>query len=96
MASTKSTSSDDKKSTAKKTTAKKVTAALSADKPAKKPAKTASPRKKAAGPTVITSEDRIKMIEVAAYYLAEKHGFGHDPQDYWLQAEQEVDAALNA
>lgn len=93
MASTKSTPSDDQATVSKKTTRSKKASPLTAE---AAPAKKTTPRKKAAKATVITSEDRIKRIEVAAYYLAEKHGFGHAPQDYWLQAEQEVDAALNA
>lgn len=73
--------------------------------PAKKPAtkttsatasKPTAPRKKTVKPTVITSSDRFKMIEVAAYYIAEKNGFGHDHLHHWLQAEQEIDAKLNA
>ena len=36
------------------------------------------------------------MIVVAAYYIAEKKGFGHNHMDYWLEAEQEINAKLNA
>jgi len=85
MAATKATESP-----AKKTTAAKKAA------PKEKTSKPASTRKKTAKPAIITSEDRYKMIEVAAYYIAEKSGFGHNHMDYWLQAEQEVDAKLNA
>ena len=42
------------------------------------------------GPAV----ERQKMIEVAAYVLAEKNGFQGDAQKYWLQAEKDVDAKL--
>ena len=38
--------------------------------------------------------ERQKMIEVAAYVLAEKNGFKGDAQQYWLQAEKNVDAKL--
>lgn len=86
MASTKATESTAKKTTAKKAAAKTV----------EKAAKPASTRKKSLKPAIITSDERYKMIEVAAYYIAEKNGFGHDHQHYWLQAEQEIDAKLNA
>ncbi len=86
--------------TSKKTTAKKAVPAIVAEKPVKKTTKSASTTKtttrKKAKSVVITSEDRIKMIEVAAYYIAEKHGFGSNHLDHWLQAEQQVDATLNA
>lgn len=82
-------------SASKKTTTKKVTAKVTEAKPEKMAAKTTK-RKKSTAPTVTTSEDRIKMIEVAAYYIAEKNGFGENHMDYWLQAEQEVDAKLTA
>lgn len=85
MASTKTT-----ESTAKKTTAKKAAA-----KPAEKATKPAA-RKKSLKPAIITSDERYHMIEVAAYYIAEKNGFGHDHMHYWLQAEQEINAKLNA
>jgi hypothetical protein len=32
------------------------------------------------------------MIEVAAYYIAEKHHFSGNTADYWIQAEQEINA----
>lgn len=76
---------------AKKTSAKKV--APKTDAP---PKKSASPRKKSVKPTIITSEERYQMIEVAAYYIAEKNGFGDNHMDYWLEAEKEVDLKLNA
>jgi hypothetical protein len=39
----------------------------------------------------ITPEERQKMIEVAAYRLAEKKGFQGDPAKYWAEAEKMVD-----
>ena len=41
--------------------------------------------------------NRARMIEEAAYYLAERRGFapGHEQQD-WLEAEREIDAALES
>jgi hypothetical protein len=41
--------------------------------------------------------DRQEMIAVAAYYRAEHRGFdGGDPVADWLDAEAEIDAALNS
>ena len=41
-----------------------------------------------------SAEERFKMIEQAAYFRAEKHGFQVDPQANWVAAEKEVDAIL--
>ncbi|MDP8567261.1 DUF2934 domain-containing protein [Methylophilus aquaticus] len=77
--------------TGKKTSpAKKAAAKTAAPK-----AKSAATRKKAAKPSVMTSEERYKMIETAAYYIAEKNGFNTNHMDHWLAAELEVDAKLN-
>jgi len=94
MASSKTTDAPAKKST----TAKKAAAPKTASKKTvlDKAAKQATSRKKTAKPAIITSEERYKMIEVAAYYIAEKKGFGHQHMDYWLEAEQEINAKLNA
>lgn len=35
----------------------------------------------------VSPEHRYRMIEVAAYYLAEKDGFAGSPVDYWIAAE---------
>lgn len=35
----------------------------------------------------VSAEHRYRMIEVAAYYLAEKDGFAGNPVDYWIAAE---------
>ncbi|AKR43647.1 DUF2934 domain-containing protein [Methylophilus sp. TWE2] len=88
MATSKTSDTSAKKSTAAKKAAPKTTVS--------KTAKPAATRKKTAKPTITTSEDRYKMIEVAAYYIAEKNGFGHDHLNYWLQAEKQIDHQLNA
>jgi hypothetical protein len=77
------------KATATKATATKATkkAATTA---AKKTAAPASRKRK----TTITPEQRFVLIQEAAYYIAEKDGFGGDPCLYWLQAEQKVAADL--
>lgn len=58
---------------------------------ARKPKKAATP-----APIQVTPEERQKMIELAAYYRAEKVGFTGDPHEHWVAAEKEVDAMLKA
>ena len=75
--------------------AKSKKSVAAAAKPARKA--TAKPAAKPAVATakaVVTPEQRQRMIEVSAYYLAEKDGFLGDGQKYWLQAERDVDAKL--
>lgn len=88
MATTKTTETTGKKASPAKKAAAKTAAP-------KTVSKSATPRKKAAKSSVITSEERYKMIETAAYYIAEKNGFSTNNMDHWLAAEQEVDAKLN-
>jgi len=38
-----------------------------------------------------TAEERIDMIEVAAYHLAERSGFRSSPHDCWAAAEEQID-----
>ena len=68
---------------AKETTAKKV---------AKKSTSTSKPQTQSIS---ITSEERTKMIAIAAYHKAENRGFapGGELQD-WAEAEQEIDVLL--
>jgi Protein of unknown function (DUF2934) len=42
----------------------------------------------------ISGFERYKMIEVAAYYMAEKNGFAGYSVDYWAAAEKEIDKKL--
>ena len=61
-------------------------------KPRSTPAKSAVPRKKAVTAHVPPSQEMInKMIEEAAYFLAEKRHFapGFEEQD-WMQAKQQI------
>lgn len=88
MATTKTTETTGKKTSP----AKKAAAKTAAPKTA---AKSATPRKKTTKSSVITSEERYRMIETAAYYIAEKNGFSTNNMDHWLAAEQEVDTKLN-
>lgn len=56
--------------------------------------KVAAPKKAAAKPAAkktkagsTSPEHRYRMIEVAAYYLAEKDNFAGSPVEYWIAAE---------
>ena len=87
--------------TAKKASEEKAKPKKVAAKPADKVKKTAA-KPKASTITKKTStaktakagapEQRYRMIEVAAYYIAEKHGFAGNAADYWVQAEIEINA----
>ena len=76
-----------KKSPAKKAAPK----AVAAKKPAAKAAPKAvvAPKKPAPSP-----EQRYKMIEEAAYYIAERHGFSGDSAFFWATADAEINAKL--
>lgn len=80
-ASTAKAAAKPKATTAKKeaTTTKKAatTKATTAKKPTAKKTKAATS----------DLEQRYRLIEVAAYYLAEKDGFAGSPVDYWIAAE---------
>ncbi|MGI9259429.1 MAG: DUF2934 domain-containing protein [Gammaproteobacteria bacterium] len=68
-----------------------TTAAAKTEKPARK----ATRKSKAKSPSV-TEEQRIQMIEEAAYFKAEQRGFEDgDPVADWLTSEQEVDGILS-
>lgn len=46
-------------------------------------------------PTVITSEERHRLIAEAAYLLAEKRGFqGGNPQQDWYEAAAQIDQMI--
>jgi hypothetical protein len=42
----------------------------------------------------VTDEQRRQMIAEAAYFRAEKRGFGVDPLADWIEAEVEIDARV--
>jgi hypothetical protein len=82
---------------------KKAATAKTAAKPKASPAKTATAAKKttvaktkakpAAKKTKATPADlqqHYKMVEVAAYYIAERNGFAGNPVDYWIAAELQI------
>lgn len=75
--------SEKKPTTAKKTAEKKTTAK-----------KAAAPKKTTTKARKIGAEERYRMIEVAAYYLAENNNFQGTTLDYWVAAEMQVDTML--
>ncbi|MFH2133677.1 MAG: DUF2934 domain-containing protein [Pseudomonadota bacterium] len=97
-----------KKTAAAKPAAKKVAAPKAA---AKKPAaakkvaaakpavKAAAPKKAAAKKTaakyVPSPEQRYRMVQDAAYFLAEKNGFAGGAMDYWIAAEVQIESMLS-
>ncbi|WP_047533874.1 DUF2934 domain-containing protein [Methylotenera sp. N17] len=91
--------------TAKKVSEEKTKPKKAAAKPADKVKKAVAAKPKATAATKKTSSassstkakkigdaERYRMIEVAAYYIAEKHHFSGNTADYWIQAEQEINA----
>ncbi len=58
-----------------------------------KPAPAPAPAPKAA-PKSISKDDFFRMVEQAAYYVAEKNGFQGDSAQHWQDAEAEVRADL--
>ncbi len=97
-----------KKSLVKKPAAKK--AAIAEPKKAKAPAvkkppekkipekKTPAIRVKPATPdktvTRPTPEERYRMVETAAYFIAEQHGFQGRSDEHWAAAERQIAAKL--
>ncbi len=63
--------------------------------PAKKtPVKKAAPVVDQKPKAVLTPEERYQRVQTEAYYLAEREGFGGDPQAYWAAAEAKVASEL--
>lgn len=66
------------------------------DESAPPPARKRAVRKTAAV-SAIDEVERYRMIERAAYFIAERHGFtGNSAFDDWIQAEREIDAQIAA
>ena len=96
-----------KKATGKATTAKTPAAvkpATTVRKPAEKTVKPVVPEKKAAAPAKATPaktpaaptpEQRYRMVQDAAYFIAEKNGFKAGSMDYWIAAEAEIAVLLS-
>lgn len=93
MATTKTVESSSKKTTPAKKAAPKAATPKTAKPATAKPATT---RKRTVKTPIITSDERYRMIEVTAYYIAERSGFGDNHLDHWLAAEKEIDSQLNA
>lgn len=84
------------------------TAATKSSKPAKatvakaKPAAAKSPAKKTTavksngGARKISAEERYRMTEVAAYFVAEHNSFAGNPVDFWIAAEAQISSMLKA
>ncbi len=100
MATTKAAPAPKKTTTTPKATTVKKPAAVKAvpvkkaavaKKPVaeKKPVakKTAAPKAK---PSKISPEERYRMVEVAAYFMAERNGFKGSPVEYWTAAEAQI------
>lgn len=78
------------KPVAEKTTKTKST---STDTPSATTKKTAVKKASSQAKSATASPaERYRMIEIAAYYIAEKHEFAGSATDYWIQAEIEINA----
>jgi hypothetical protein len=86
-----------KKPAAKKPAAKKPAAKKAAPKkaPAKKAAKKVVKKAAAGKPNKISAEERYRMVEVAAYFLAERNKFAGSPIGYWTAAEAQIKKMLS-
>jgi len=83
----------EKKPAAAKAAPIKKTAAKPAA--AKKPAAKKPAAAKATKSRKIGGEERYRMIEVAAYFLAERNGFKGNPVEYWTAAEVQISKLLS-
>lgn len=92
MATKKKTSTTKVPTTSQVTAQKKAPVAKKSA--AAKPKKTVAKKAPAATAGRPSPEERYRMIEQAAYYLAEKQGFKADPLATWIQAEREINARL--
>lgn len=59
-----------------------------------KPAAAKKPAAKAAKTTVLSDEQRYRMVAEAAYYRAEKNQFKSDPLRDWIDAENDISKLL--
>lgn len=100
-ASTAAKAAASAKPAAAKTAEKKPAAAKAAKAPAKEavaaaPKRPAAKRAKAAAVNSAPNpEQRYCMVAEAAYFRAERQGFLGDPIQDWIEAEAEIEAALN-
>lgn len=104
MATPKSTTAktpaNPKTTTSKAVTAKAVAKPATAKKTTTATSKKASTSKAKLGDglskttTKISPEERYRMVEVAAYFLAERNGFAGSPVEYWSTAEAQISKLL--
>ena len=80
---TSATAVSEKKTPATRSTATKQTAVADSEKPR-------STRRKTTVPARPSPEERYRMVQAAAYFIAEKEDFQGNSVDYWLRAEQEI------
>lgn len=83
MATTKTAAAPKKATAPKAAVAKKPLAVKAAPAAKKATAKVSKPNK-------ISNEERYRMVEVAAYFLAERNGFKGSPVEYWTTAEAQI------
>ena len=79
----------------KKSPAKKAAPKAAAEKKTVAKAAPVAPKAPAAKKPEVTPEQRYKMVQDAAYFIAERHGFNGDSTYFWSLAEAEVSARLN-
>ncbi len=73
-------------------TAKKTTEAAAPAVKKAAPRKAAAPKsKKVAKPS---PEERYRMVEMAAYFIAERHGFQGNSIEHWGEAERQISVML--
>jgi hypothetical protein len=77
-----------KKATSKPAATKTKAAVASKAKPVKKVSKTASAK--------IGAAERYKMVETAAYFIAERNNFAGSSADCWIAAEVQIKKMLKA
>lgn len=80
---------EDKKP-ARKSAAKSTNGSSTAE---KKPGRRAA-AKAAPGRPQMSAEERYRMVEVAAYYIAERDRFAGSPVEYWAEAEAQISGML--
>ena len=90
----KPTSKTVDKKTVKKAPSTKAAAPKKAVAKKVAPKKTAVKKVSTKKTSAMSGFERYKMIEVAAYYIAEKNGFAGSSTDYWAAAEKEIDKKL--
>ncbi len=79
-----------------KIVAKKAATAAAKPKNTKTPAvkKAAAPAAVKKTPAQLTPEERYRMVQTAAYFIAERNGFGGCSADHWVAAELEIAGKL--